>query len=62
MPGSRLMDGRFAERPVHVLAVFGKLDDVDQVAAQFGELGLDAAGGGLDAALAAQAAAGPRQT
>ena len=52
--GRRLVDGRFAERPVGVLAVLGKLHEVDQVAAQFGKLGLDAAGGGLQAALAAQ--------
>jgi hypothetical protein len=52
--GRRLGDGRVAKRPVGVLAIFGKLDDVHQVAAQLRKFGLDAAGRGLQAALSPQ--------
>ena len=41
-PGRGVVDGRRAEGLIGDAFVFGQLDDVDQGAAQFGKLGLDA--------------------
>ena len=56
------LHGRFAERPVAVLAVLGKLDDVDQVAAQARETRPRRGGRRPPSCVGRAAAAAPRPT
>ena len=53
-PRRRVVDGRCPEGLIRNAFVFGQLDDVDQGAAEFGKLGLDAPRGALQPAVIAQ--------
>ena len=55
-PRRRLPHRRIAKGAIHDFRILGELDDVDQIATQLRELGLDPAGRGLQAPLAADQA------